>query len=179
MSIISKKARYALHGIGYIAVFSKGRPVPFDEILAYLRDYSQRLTLSPGYIAKIFQELSRAGLTAAASGPHGGYQIARSAEKIRLIEIVEALDGPLLRQCCLLSVGDCPRQSTCGVRTLIGEAELVFYRFFEKQTVASLAHRMAFPASVSSRARRRAPLRATRRNTRTRSRRVTRRNPSR
>lgn len=145
MSIISKKARYALHGLAYIAVFSNGEPVPFKKILGYLRFYSQRLTLSPGYIAKVFQEISRAGFTEAVSGPRGGYQLARPAEQIRLIEVVEALDGPLVLGCCLLSVGECPRQATCGVAGLIHEAELSFHHFFEKETIASLARRMNFP----------------------------------
>lgn len=146
MSIISKRARYALHGLAYIAVSSGGgEPVSFDDILAYLRTYSPRLTLSSGYLAKVFQEISRAGFTDAVSGPRGGYRLARPAERIRLIEIVEALDGPLVTGCCLLSVLECPRQSTCGVRDVIHEAELSFYRFFEKETVASLAGRMTFP----------------------------------
>lgn len=147
MSIVSKRVRYALHGLGYIAAFSEGEPVPFNEILAYLRKYSQRLTLSPSYIAKIFQDVSRAGFTAAVPGPHGGYRLAREPEQIHLIEIVEALDGPLLTGCCLLfaGAGPCDQQATCGVRGVIHEAEISFYRFFEKETVATLAERMSFP----------------------------------
>lgn len=147
MSIVSKRVRYALHGLGYIAAFSADEPVPFNDILAYLRRYSQRLTLSPSYIAKIFQDISRAGFTAAVSGPHGGYRLAREPEQIHLIEIVEALDGPLLTGCCLLFAGSgpCDQQATCGVRGVIHEAEVGFYRFFEKETVATLAERMSFP----------------------------------
>lgn len=151
MLLISKKARYALHGLAYIALSSRDDPVSFEAILGYLRTYSPRLTLSPGYMAKIFQEVSRAGLTEAVSGPHGGYRLARPAEEIRLIEIVEALDGPLLTGCCLLSVQGCPRQGVCGVHQLVHDAELVFYEFFKKETVASLVERMNFsdPATGS------------------------------
>jgi DNA-binding IscR family transcriptional regulator len=75
VAIVSKRSRYALHGLGYLAKFSEGKPISFDEILVYLRAYSQHLSLSPGYIAKIFQDISRAGFTVAVSGPHGGYQL--------------------------------------------------------------------------------------------------------
>ena len=149
MSIISKKARYALHGLAYIAEFSDGEPVPFNKILRYLRVYAQRLTLSPGYIAKVFQDVSRAGLTVATPGPRGGYRLARRPEEIRLIEVVEALDGPVGSECCLLSVGECQQQSTCAVRKIILEAELTFYGFFQNETVASMAHKMVFPDSVT------------------------------
>jgi len=93
----------------------------------------------------VFQEVARAGFTSALTGPRGGYRLSRPADQIRLIQVIEALDGQLLPGWCLLSIGDCPGQQTCGVRALIGEAELTFYRFFEKHTIASLARRMAFP----------------------------------
>lgn len=145
MSLISKRARYALHGLAYIAHAGGAGPVSFEEILRYLKAYAGRLTLSPSYIAKIFQEVSRAGLTEAASGPHGGYQLARDPERMSLIEVIEALDGPRTSACCLLSVGDCPEQKVCGVRTISQEAEAAFYARFERETVASLARRMSFP----------------------------------
>ncbi|MFQ5700538.1 MAG: RrF2 family transcriptional regulator [Acidobacteriota bacterium] len=163
MSIVSRKSRYALHGLAFIAVSSQGKPVPYNKILEYLRAYSQNLSLSTGYIAKVFQELSRAGFTAAVSGPHGGYQLARPAGRISLIDVVEALDGPLLTGCCLLSVGDCPKQSTCGVRTIIQEAELAFYRFFQRETVATLARRMDFPVPTGPPRPRKPPVRPRRR----------------
>jgi Rrf2 family protein len=145
VAIVSKRSRYALHGLGYLAKFSEGKPISFDEILVYLRAYSQHLSLSPGYIAKIFQDISRAGFTVAVSGPHGGYQLSRPPDEIPLIQVIEALDGPMMSDCCLLSVGQCTQEPTCGVRKLVCEAELIFYNFFEQQTVASLAEKMIFP----------------------------------
>ncbi len=145
MPLISKKARYALHGLGYIARHSDGDPVPFAVILEYLKAYSKRLSLSPGYIAKVFQEVSRAGLTEAVSGPRGGYRLARRPEDIRLIEVIEATDGPQLTACCLLSMGDCDQQGSCGVGAVVREAEQVFYNFFRTETVATLARKMTFP----------------------------------
>ncbi|MGD8375154.1 MAG: Rrf2 family transcriptional regulator [Acidobacteriota bacterium] len=146
MPLISKKARYALHGLGYLAHAAGGSPVPFQEILAYLRAYSQRLTLSPPYIAKVFHEVSRAGFVEAVPGPGGGYRLARPAKEIPLIRIVEALDGPVLTECCLLSVGSCPQDGACGFGGLVQEAEQQFYDFFRRETVASLARKMQFPS---------------------------------
>lgn len=145
MSLVSKRSRYALHGLAYISVSQSDGPVALNRILDYLSAYSQRLGLSSGYIAKIFQDLSRVGLVQAVPGPHGGYLLARPPREIKLVEIVTALDGPLMTGCCLLSVGECDRQSTCGVAGMIHEAEAAFQKFFEKETVASLARRMSFP----------------------------------
>jgi Rrf2 family protein len=142
---LSKKARYAFHGLAYIAAFSRGKPVPFDEILAYLRAYSRSLTLSPTYIAKIFQTVSRAGLAESVPGPNGGYQLSRDPRRIRLVDIIETLDGPMLSDCCLMSVGGCARQDRCGVRSVIRKAELAQYRVYERETLASLCKKVEFP----------------------------------
>jgi Rrf2 family protein len=144
MSILSRKARYALHGLGFIAAFSQDKPLPSDEILAYLRSYSPKQALSTGYLAKILQEVSRAGFTVSATGPRGGYQLARPAEEIGVLEVVEALDGPLSSGECLLSVAGCPRQTTCGFRRLIQNAEMAFYGSLAKETIASIAGKTDF-----------------------------------
>jgi Rrf2 family protein len=144
MSILSRKVRYALHGLAFLAVHPNKRPVPFNEILRFLRTYSDQLTLSNGYIAKIFQEVSRAGFAAAMPGPRGGYQLARPAEEIRLLDVVSVLDGPPAPECCLLSVGRCPREQDCGFRQVVQRAESAFYSELEKETVASIASTMDF-----------------------------------
>jgi len=149
MSILSRKLRYALHGLAFLAVYPGKRPVPFNEILRFLRTYSDQLTLSNGYIAKIFQEVSRAGFAAAMPGPRGGYQLAKAPEEIRLLDVVQALDGPPIPECCLLSVGKCPRQEDCGFRQVIQKAEEAFYRELEHETVASIAARMDFGDMLS------------------------------
>jgi len=144
MSILSRKARYALHGLGFIAAFSKDKPLPSEEILAYLRSYSPGHALSSGYLAKILQEVSRAGFTISVTGPRGGYRLARPAKEIGVLEVVEALDGPLSSGECLLSVGGCPRQTSCGFRSLIQNAEMAFYGSLAKETVASIASKTDF-----------------------------------
>ena len=148
MNIISKKSRCALHGMAYLGQYGNGKPVPFEDILAYLREYASGLTLSSGYIAKVFQTVSRAGIVEAVTGPSGGYRLARPANEIRLIEIIESLEGPLLSNCCPLSVAGCRQRPKCGVGSLIRESEMVFQRFFERHTVATLARKMNFPSRV-------------------------------
>jgi len=144
MPLVSKRTRYAFHGLAYLATYASEDPLPLDAVLQYLRGYSHRLTLSPGYIGKIFQQISRAGLTESVPGPRGGYRLARPAEEIRLVEVVEALEGPLLTECCLLSVGTCEDQHACGVKDKVQQAEMAFHRFFSTETLASLAASMTF-----------------------------------
>ncbi len=160
MPLISKRTRYAFHGMAFLSVFAREQPLPLDAVLEYLRGYSGSLTLSPGYIVKIFQQLTRAGLTESVSGPRGGYRLARPATAVRLIDILEALEGPQMTECCLLSVGTCQDANSCAVRDRIHRAELAFHQLLAAETVASLADGMTFrqpPAARMPAASRRSP----------------------
>ncbi len=138
--MISKRARYALHGVAFLAYKYTEPPVSFVEILDYLKVYSEKLSFSPGYISKIFQELSRAGIIRALVGRNGGYSLARHPADIRVIEIVSAMDGYHIEECCLLSVGgSCTNQGGCSVNQLILQAQNQFFDFLSSETVDSLS----------------------------------------
>jgi Rrf2 family protein len=140
--MISKRARYALHGVGYLAWRAADAPVPFAEIMAYLQDYARGLTLSPGYVAKIFQDLARSGLVHSAVGRRGGYALARDPRSVRVVDIVAAIDGMPQEDCCMLAVGDCTNRAECGVHGLLNSAQAAFYSFLTDETAHSLARRM-------------------------------------
>lgn len=140
--MFSKRARYALHGVGFLAYHHPRAPIPFAEILGYLEDYSGEAELSSGYIAKVFQDLSRAGVVRTVAGRKGGYALAREPGDVSLFDLVAALDGAPQDGCCLLSVGGCGNQAACGVNEVIRDAERAFYSFLESETAASLAAKM-------------------------------------
>jgi Rrf2 family protein len=140
--MFSKRARYALHGVGFLAYHHPRAPLPFAEIQAYLEDYSSEASLSAGYIAKVFQDLSRAGIVRTVAGRKGGYGLAREPDQLRLYDLISAVDGLPQDGCCLLSVGGCTNQPCCGVNEVIRDAEEAFYAFLRGQTAASLAQKM-------------------------------------
>ncbi|MFH0944453.1 MAG: Rrf2 family transcriptional regulator [Planctomycetota bacterium] len=140
--MISKRARYALHGVGFLAYYHGRGPLSFKEILQYLSGYSNKLSLSPGYIARVFQDLSRAGIVQSTLGRKGGYSLARAPGEIRILDIVAATDGDQLEECCLLSTGGCSNQATCGVNSVINQAQRTFFEFLASEDVGSLAQKM-------------------------------------
>ena len=141
--MISKRARYALHGVGYLAQRYQDSPISFAEILEYLKEYSKDLSFSQGYISKIFQELSRAGITTAVVGRKGGYALARPPKEVKIIDVVAAMDGHPMKECCLLSVGGgCDNQTTCGVSQVIHGAQKSFYDFLSAETADTLCRKM-------------------------------------
>lgn len=67
-------------------------------------------------VAKLLKPLAQAGLVEGFRGAGGGYRLTRDAADISLIEIVEAMEGPLGMTECSLHDGNCGIQQSCGVR---------------------------------------------------------------
>lgn len=67
-------------------------------------------------VSKLLKPLAQAGLVVGFRGVHGGYRLARPAADISLVEIVEAMEGPLAMTECSLDHGDCGISHQCGVR---------------------------------------------------------------
>lgn len=68
-------------------------------------------------VSKLLKPLAQAGLVEGLRGVHGGYRLSRDAGAISLIEIVEAMEGPLAMTECSLHDGQCGISSQCGVRS--------------------------------------------------------------
>lgn len=79
-------------------------------------EIAERAGLEPPTVSKVLKPLSQAALVEGFRGAHGGYRLARPAASIRLIEIIEALEGPLAVTECSVHEGNCGIEQSCGVR---------------------------------------------------------------
>ena len=143
--MVSRRARFAIHGLLYLAKKGDGQPISFRQILDYLKSWSLELSLSSGYVAKIFQDLSRAGLVRSIPGRKGGYLLARAPEHVHLIEVLNTLDGIAPPDCCFLSVGECTLQDHCGLSKVLEKARTAFYAVLEGENLLTLSGKMALP----------------------------------
>ncbi len=87
MSHISTGVEYGLHCLLFLA----GPPAGVTE--ATVRDLAEMRGVSVEYLAKLFTKLQRAGLVVATEGARGGFALARSAERISVLDVVSAIDG--------------------------------------------------------------------------------------
>ena len=67
-------------------------------------------------VAKVLKPLAQAGLVDGFRGANGGYRLARDAAEISLVEIVEAMEGPLGMTECSTPSGQCGIAHSCGVQ---------------------------------------------------------------
>jgi FeS assembly SUF system regulator len=79
-------------------------------------DLAEQAGLEVPTVAKLLKPLAAAGLVAGFRGANGGYRLARAAADINLVEIVEAMEGPLAMTECSIHDGQCGIEASCGVR---------------------------------------------------------------
>jgi FeS assembly SUF system regulator len=77
---------------------------------------AERAGLEMPTVAKVLKPLAQAGLVEGFRGATGGYRLARRADEVNLVDIVEAMEGPLGMTECSVHAGACGIESSCGVR---------------------------------------------------------------
>ena len=108
MMELTRKGEYAIRGI----VFLASRP---PELVCLLSDIAAAVDVPPTFLAKIFQQFSKIGLVKSYRGTGGGFILGRTPDKITLLEVVEAVEGPIVPNRCVVNKGDCPRDAICNV----------------------------------------------------------------
>lgn len=86
---ISRSTGYALVAVGYIAQHYQVGAVLAQRV-------SKEYGIPLEYLLKILQQLVRANVLRSKRGPRGGFFLAKNAEEITLLEIIEAVDGPMI-----------------------------------------------------------------------------------
>jgi FeS assembly SUF system regulator len=86
-----------------------------DDVLS-APELAEQAGLEAPTVAKLLKPLAQAGLVEGFRGANGGYRLARPAESISLVEIVEAMEGPLGMTECSVHAGQCGIEDSCGVR---------------------------------------------------------------
>lgn len=104
---LTREADYAVRVMVELAG-SPGSIVPSRTIQA-------RQDIPPAHLAKVVQVLRRGGLVRTSRGAGGGVTLASPPEQITLRHVIEAVEGPLALNLCLVAPGTCPRDRFCPV----------------------------------------------------------------
>ena len=105
---VSDAASLGLHAMVYLAAGSRNG--------MSTRQIASELQVSEAHLSKVLQRLGKVGLVASTRGPKGGFTLGKKAEEITLLEVYEAIDGPLVPQRCLLGTRICG-----GERCIMGD----------------------------------------------------------
>jgi Rrf2 family protein len=72
---------------------------------------------------KLMQKLNNTKLVSSCMGPKGGFVLGAEPSKISLLEVVEAIQGPITMNRCLLSEDACSRETICTVREKLADIQ--------------------------------------------------------
>lgn len=113
---ITRQADYAVRAVLYLAKLGSDRRAATSQI-------AQEQQIPPSFLAKIVSQLSVAGLLQTSRGARGGVSLARSPEDISLLEVVEAIDGPILLNDCVAENGVCTFGDDCPMKPIWCDAQ--------------------------------------------------------
>lgn len=113
---LSRRGDYSVRAMLEIASLPPGAP-------AATRDVGERQGIPHVFLTKIISRLAQAGLLRAYRGASGGVMLARPADEISLREIIEAVEGPIRLNRCLISKDECAREADCPVHEVWCEAQ--------------------------------------------------------
>jgi len=107
--IHSPTCQHALRALVYLAEKNSPRPV-------LVREIADASGVPRQSLAKILHALRNQGLVRSTKGPGGGYRLARPGEMMRVVEVIEAVDGHIeLRKSCVLGLDQCTDFAPCAL----------------------------------------------------------------
>lgn len=130
---LTTKGRYAVTAMLDLALNAQQGPVS-------LADISARQHISLSYLEQLFAKLRRHDLVASVRGPGGGYQLARAAEEIQIVQVIDAVDESVDATRCQ-GKGGCQDGFTCLTHHLWCELSDQIHNFLSNISLGCLIQR--------------------------------------
>ncbi|MBI3397946.1 MAG: Rrf2 family transcriptional regulator [Deltaproteobacteria bacterium] len=130
---LSKAAEYAIRGVLHLSFKAEGETCGIDEI-------AKAQGVPPAYLAKLFQSLARKGFVRSFRGVEGGFILTKRPKDITLLEIIEAMEGRICLNDCLIYAGYCPKDDVCPVHPVWKEAHKRFVDYLKGCTFEEMAN---------------------------------------
>ena len=129
---LSKKADYALIAVRHLAAH-RGDPSQSAS------DIAEAYGVSAPLLAKVLQRLDRNGIVTARHGSSGGYQLARHPNEISALDVINAVDGPVVITSCITNHGNCGQSSTCTIREPLWRVNESIAKVLRSVTISQMA----------------------------------------
>ena len=130
MKLISRNTDYAARAVCYIAS-QKGNIVSVTDLV-------RALGIPRPFLRKILQTLNKKALLVSYKGKGGGFQLARSADRIFLLDLIEAFQGPFRLNECTFKKKVCPNRKKCFLKRKVDSIENYVFSQLGSVTVESI-----------------------------------------
>jgi Rrf2 family protein len=129
---LSKKADYGLIAVKHLAMHRDQHACSANEI-------ADEYGISTTLMAKVLQKLARQNLVVAKHGSSGGYQLSKMPDQISALEVITAIDGPVLITSCVTNHGNCDATSKCSVREPLRRVNESILNVLNTVTIAQMS----------------------------------------
>ena len=134
--MISKKTKYGLKALNYLAKQEAKTPVLISEI-------AQTQNISQKFLESILLELKKKGFLGSKKGKGGGYYLLRPGNEITVAAVFRALEGPIAWLPCVSlnyyeKCDDCQDEESCALNRAMVEVRDSILKVVEKRTIADL-----------------------------------------
>jgi Rrf2 family protein len=129
---ITRQADYAVRAMLYLAQLEPDKRASTGQI-------AREKSIPPSFLAKIVSQLSVAGLLQTSRGARGGVSLAKPAETISLLDVIEAIDGPILLNDCVGDVITCDFDDNCPLKPVWCDAQKMLLDHLSKANFAQFS----------------------------------------
>jgi len=113
---ITRQADYAIRAVRFLSSLETGQRAATSKVAVDQH-------IPPSFLAKIISQLSIAGLLTTSRGARGGVSLAKPSKDISLLDVVEAIDGPIYLNDCVADSSICTFDDDCPLKPIWCEAQ--------------------------------------------------------
>ena len=129
--IFSKKCELAIQATLFLSIKK-------DNIVFNATEISKELKVPKEFVSKMLQTLTDSGIIGSKKGKNGGFFLARKPKNIKLIEIVNAIDGDKVFKKCVLGLPNCNNDHPCPVHDKWGKIRDDAFKMLNEETLEDL-----------------------------------------
>jgi len=135
--MLSKKTKYGIKALAYIARKRDRKPVQASEI-------SESENISQKFLESILLELRKSGFLGSKKGKGGGYYLIKEPVDIRMTAVIRVLEGPIAMVPCVSlnyyeKCDDCPDENSCSVHKLMIQVRDASLQVLGENTLKDIA----------------------------------------
>lgn len=135
--MLSKKTKYGIKALAYIASHKDDSPVQTSEI-------AKNENISLKFLESILVNLRKTGFLGSKKGKGGGYYLIKDPAEIKMTSVIRVLEGPIAMLPCVSlnyyeNCDDCPDEATCAVHALMIQVRDSTLKVLGSNTLADLA----------------------------------------
>jgi Rrf2 family protein len=140
---LTRAADYAVRVMVHLA------SLPADE-RALLPALARATGAPSSFLSKVLQALGRAGMIDSRRGQSGGFEILDRGRQASMREVIEAIDGPIYINLCLMSGASCERKAYCPAHPFWSKAQEAMLGVLDEAIVSDLATQASAPSARST-----------------------------